>query len=157
VRVRAGGYTVSSRRKSITDLLNDAEYEALAKFRYALRQFLKFSVDAASAVGLETLQYQALLALRGRPGHNPLSVGELAEELQIQHHGAVQLVTRLAKRSLVERQKDAADKRRVLIVLTPEGQSILSQLAWAHKSELKRAVPAMELLLRRLNQATRFQ
>jgi len=43
-------------------------YETQAAFRYALRQFLRFSETAARGVGLTPQQYQGLLAIQGFPG-----------------------------------------------------------------------------------------
>ena len=40
--------------------LADADYRALAEFRYQLRQFLLFSEDAARQAGLAPRQHQAL-------------------------------------------------------------------------------------------------
>jgi DNA-binding MarR family transcriptional regulator len=50
--------------------VSKAEYETLAAFRYALRQFLRFSEEAAQAVGLTPQQYQAMLAIKGFPGRD---------------------------------------------------------------------------------------
>ena len=45
--------------------LSKSEYEMLAAFRFALRQFLRFSEEAAREVSLEPQQHQALLAVKG--------------------------------------------------------------------------------------------
>src|SRR5437763_248936 len=63
--------------------LNDADYEALARFRYALRVFLHFSEQAARAEGLTPMQHQLLLAVRGHPGEESPMIAELAESLQL--------------------------------------------------------------------------
>jgi DNA-binding MarR family transcriptional regulator len=56
-----------------------------------LRKFLRFSEEAALAVGLTPQQHQALLAIKGFPGDHRMTVGELAERLQIRHQSAVGL------------------------------------------------------------------
>src|SRR3569832_1651151 len=76
-------------KKIMTIRLSKAEYELLAAFRYALRQFLRFSEEAARAVGIEAQQHQALLAVKGFPGRDRITISELAERLQIRHHSAV--------------------------------------------------------------------
>src|SRR5436190_22902658 len=48
--------------------LADRDYRALARFRYALRVFLRFSEDAARIEGLTPTQHQLLLAVRGHDG-----------------------------------------------------------------------------------------
>jgi DNA-binding MarR family transcriptional regulator len=76
--------------------VSKAEYEILAEFRYALRQFVAFSEAEAKVVGLSPRQHQALLAIRGFPGRDVVTVGELAERLHIRPNSAVGLVDRLA-------------------------------------------------------------
>src|SRR5579859_1886698 len=78
--------------------LSKADYEALAEFRWSLRHFLGFSEAAARAAGITPQQHQALLAIKGFPGRDKVSVGELAERLQIEHHSAVGLADRLVRR-----------------------------------------------------------
>jgi len=118
--------------------ITKSEYEALANFRYALRQFIHFSEEAAGAVGLTPRQHQALLAIKGFPGRDRVLVGELAERLQIRHNSAVGLVDRLVAQGLVCREQEADDKRRVMVALTPEGGRLLEQLATTHREELRK-------------------
>ena len=124
-----------------------AEYEKIAAFRYALRQFLRFSEQAAQAVGLTPQQHQALLAIRGFPGRDYISMGELAERLQIEPHSAVGLVNRLVSRELVIRTPAPRDRRQVYVSLTPQGAEILEQLTQSHREELRRIKPQLDLLL----------
>jgi len=134
-----------------TPSLTDNDYRALALFRRALRRFLNFSGQAAIAAGLEPQQYQAMLALRGTGDGSAMTVGELAEELQIRPHSAVGLVTRLARQELVTREKGSADRRQVFVTLTPRGRELLAGLAAAHKDELRKAVPALRTLIEQLD------
>ncbi len=115
-----------------------AEYRALASFRRALRGFLRFSEDAARAVGVTPAQHQLLLAIKGFPGDGSPSVGELAEALQLRHHSAVELVDRAASAGLVRRIEDRDDARRHLLVLSRRGERVLAQLSELHRSELRR-------------------
>ena len=132
-----------------TKRLSKSQYEMLAAFRYALRQFLHFSEEAAHAAGITPQQHQALLALKGFPGRDCVTVGELAERLQLRHHSAVGLVDRLAAEKLVARSPSAGDRRQVFVQLTLRGQNVLERLSSAHTEQLKRMGP--ELILR-LNQ-----
>src|SRR5205085_630097 len=84
--------------------VSQAEFEALADFRQAVREFLRFSETAAAAAGLTPRQHQALLALRGTRGTALLSIGDLAGRLYVRHHSAVGLVDRLAALGLVARR-----------------------------------------------------
>jgi|JI10StandDraft_1071094.scaffolds.fasta_scaffold303146_4 DNA-binding MarR family transcriptional regulator len=118
-------------------LLQKQHYEALSDFRYQLRRFLHFSEQAVREEGLTPLQYQLLLHLRGFPGRDWASVGELAERLQMQHHGVVALLTRCENSALIRRQRSQNDNRQVEIHLLPAGAQILERLAALHRTELQ--------------------
>ena len=133
--------------------LDKAGYEDLAEFRYRLRCFLEFSEAAARQVGLTGQQHQALLAIKGYPGREIVSVGELAQRLCIRHHSAVGLVDRLAALGAVRRSPAPADRRQVLVSLTPEGNALLLRLSAAHRDELRRLVPLFSSLLARIGTA----
>jgi DNA-binding MarR family transcriptional regulator len=129
--------------------LKKEEYEALASFRHALRRFLKFSEEAARAVGLTPQQHQALLAIKGA-GSDSITNGELAERLQIKHHSAVGLINRLARMGLVRRERDREDRRKVRVRLTPKGTAILERLTEAHRDELRSIAPHLRSILKRI-------
>ncbi len=60
--------------------LADRDYQALARFRTRLRQFLHFSEQSARVEGLTSAQHQLLLAIRGhQPTEGPPSISEIAE------------------------------------------------------------------------------
>ncbi len=124
-----------------------ADYERLAAFRYALNRFLAFSGDAAEAAGMTPQQHQALLAIKGFPGREDVTVGELAERLGLRHHSAVGLIDRLVARGFVQRRTSEADRRSVLIALTPEAETLLAGLSRTHRQELKRLSPTLMRLL----------
>ena len=129
--------------------ISKAQYERIAAFRFALRQFLKFSEDAAHGAGLTAQQHQALLAIKGFPGSGPVTVGDLAERLRIRHHSAVELVNRLGEAGLVTRDQDKDDHRRVLLQLTERADDCLAELSAAHLDELSRIEPMLRRLLDR--------
>jgi DNA-binding MarR family transcriptional regulator len=76
--------------------------------------------------------------VRGHPGPGAPTVGDLAEHLLIQHHGAVQPVDRAAAAGLVTRQRDETDHWVVHVVLTGEGRRLLESLSARHLDELRR-------------------
>jgi DNA-binding MarR family transcriptional regulator len=119
------------------------DYERLASFRYLLRQFFGFSERAAQEHGVTPQQYQAMLAVRGFPGRDYITIGELAEQLQIRHHSAVELVDRLVEQELAVRQGSESDRRVVHVVLTDNGYALLEKLAYAHREQLSRLAPEM--------------
>jgi DNA-binding MarR family transcriptional regulator len=114
-----------------------ALYEGLAGFRFALRKFLAFSEVVTREAGVTPWQYQAMLAIRTNPA-GAIVIRELAEQMVLQHHGAVQLVDRLCKAGLARRTHSAKDRRSVLVVLTAKGSKLLTRLASAHRDELMR-------------------
>lgn len=133
-------------------IISKPQYESLASFRFALRKFLRFSEDAAGAAGLTPQQHQALLAIKGFPGRDYVTVGELAERLQIKHHSAVGLVDRLVLEKLVQRDASAEDRRCVNIRLTARGEAVLEELSALHREQLRRIGPELSTLLQSLGQ-----
>lgn len=129
------------------------DYVSLSQFRYLLRRFSRFSEAAARAAGLPVQQHQALLAIQGFPGREPISVGELAERLNAFHHSTVGLVDRLVARTLVRRRRDPRDRRRVMVVLTLKGRTALAALTLNHQDELRQLAPMLKHLLTQIAQA----
>lgn len=125
--------------------LSDEEYAALADFRYALRRFLEFSAKAAAAENLTSQQHQAMLAIRGSAG-GATSVGQLAERLCLRHNTAVELAQRLEAAGHISRQHSAADRRQVVLALTPAGEAKLEILSQAHRRELQQIGPELRAL-----------
>jgi DNA-binding MarR family transcriptional regulator len=135
--------------------MRDADYAALAQFRYQIRSFLAFSEVAAAQQGLTPTQHQALLGIKGfvRPG--PATVGDVARFLLIRHHSAVELIDRLAKLGLVSRVADPEDARRVHLKLTRKGEQKLRALSRRNLEELHRAAsPALSRLVKSFGNPT---
>jgi DNA-binding MarR family transcriptional regulator len=119
------------------------DYRRLAEFRYRIRRFLAFSEGEARAAGLEPQQHQLMLAACGIPEGVEPTIGALAERLQIQHHSAVELVSRLEERGMVRRVRSTVDRRRVMVVLTPAGEQVLRELSRHHLQELRTNGPVL--------------
>lgn len=127
--------------------ISKADIESLAQFRYALRQFLRFSERAARQAGVSPQQHQLLMTIKGMHGRPWANVAEIAERLQVSHHAAVALVTRAQNLKLVKRTQGKEDRRTVQVSLTPKGEDLISQLAELHHHELGRL---SQILLRQL-------
>ncbi len=112
------------------------QYEALANFRYRMRQFLRYSEEITRRHGMTPLQYQLLLQVKGYPGRDWATISELAERLQAKHHGVVSLITRCQRVGLVKRYPSEADRRTVHVRLTAKGEAALGRLAELHRDEL---------------------
>lgn len=131
------------------------DYETLAAFRYQLRRFFNFSERAAESHGLASQQYLALLSIEGFPGRDFVTVGELADRLQIVHHSAVGLVNRLQSKGLVKRVQDEGDRRKILVKLTRSGLVKLEKLAAIHHQELQTVGPLLVGLLKQVTKGRR--
>ena len=116
--------------------LGKHDFTTLSEFRYQMRRFERFSDDVIQAHGITPLQYLLLLHIKGYPGRDWATVGELAERLQAKPHGVVALVTRCEASGLVERRHSSADRRRVEIHLLADGEAMLAKLAQLHRTEL---------------------
>ena len=116
--------------------LKKREFETLSQFRYQLRRFLRFSEQVTRQHGITPLQYLLLLHIKGFPGRDWATVGELAERLQAQHHGVVALVSRCETRAWVRREQGRSDRREVEIHLTAAGERMAAKMAQLHRDEL---------------------
>lgn len=121
-----------------TGTLSKQEFQTLSHFRYQLRRFLRFSEEVSCQHGVTHLQYLLLLHIKGFPGREWATVGELAERLQSHHHGVVSLVSRCEKLGLVFRERGKSDRREVQVRLTPEGECKVELLAHLHHDELRK-------------------
>jgi len=113
-----------------------ADFEHLLAFRASLRRFQRWSEDQAKAAGLTHVQHQLLVAIKGHPGNEAPTVGELADYLLLRHHSTVELVDRAEAAGLVRRVNDARDGRVARVRLTAKGDRILMQLTPSHLVEL---------------------
>jgi DNA-binding MarR family transcriptional regulator len=129
--------------------LHPQSIQGLADFRYALRRFLAASEAISRAAGVTQQQYQTLLAIKAAPAAG-MTVKALAEQLQLTHHAAVQLINRLARAGLAQRSPSPQDGRSVLLSLTPAGEALIDRLAAEHLEEMLRQEFHLSKALRRL-------
>ncbi|MFT4082959.1 MAG: MarR family transcriptional regulator [Nocardioides sp.] len=79
--------------------------------------------DAFTAHGIESWEFDVLAALRRAGTPYELSPGRLLRETLVTSGTMTNRVDRLTARGLVERLPDPADRRGVLVRLTPEGKA----------------------------------
>lgn len=120
-------------------------FEALSEFRYQLRNFLRFSEDAAREEDITVLQYQLMLHTQGFDGRDWASVTEIAERLQAQVHGVVALISRCEEAGLVRRHQSTVDRRQTEVHLLPKGRRKLIKLAGEHLGQLSALADAVKL------------
>lgn len=116
--------------------LAKSDFETLAHFRYQMRLFTRFSENVTRRNGITPLQYLLLLQIKGFPGRDWATVGELAERLQAQHHGVVSLISRCELIGMVVRSVSKKDRRQVEVRLTKLGEELVDRLARLHRAQL---------------------
>jgi len=135
------------------DLLADPATRAvLDAIRRIVRALRESSRGAERSVGLGAAQLFVLQRLAGAPA---LSLNELAHRTLTHQSSVSVVVSKLVRGGLVERTRAASDGRRVEIVLTPAGRTLLARAPAAAQDRLIGALgllggPARKELARRL-------
>jgi DNA-binding MarR family transcriptional regulator len=125
----------------------------LATLRRSIRAFLAFSARVSREAGIGVDGYQALLAIRGA-GDEGLTTSHLAAQLMLKPRATLDLVERLRLAELVERARDGADRRRVLVVLSAKGRLVSARLISRHLLEVQRNAPRLVAILSALSNAS---
>jgi DNA-binding MarR family transcriptional regulator len=116
---------------------SDRDYRDQSDFRYAIRRFLRFSELHARAAGITPQQHVLLAVVRGHTAYPAVSIGQIAERLQLKHQSTSVLVDRAVQRGLLWRQEDPGDRRRAVVALTPEGQRVLNGIMAANRTAMR--------------------
>jgi DNA-binding MarR family transcriptional regulator len=132
----------------------DESCGALANLRRSIRTFLAFSERVSREAGLCVDEYQALLAIRSA-GDDGVTTSYLAAHLMLKPRRTLDLVERLGHAGLVERVRDADDRRRVPVVLTPRGRIVSARLISRHLLEVRRNAPKLVEILSSLARSDR--
>jgi DNA-binding MarR family transcriptional regulator len=80
--------------------------------------------DLLRPVGLTALQYTALTVLERHPD---LSTAQLARNSFVTAQSMTDMITTLEGRGLIERHRDRADRRRLVVALTAAGRELLDR------------------------------
>jgi DNA-binding MarR family transcriptional regulator len=131
--------------------LTEAEYVALAEFRYQVRKFLRHMEEHARDLGQNPQQYQVLLAIEGLPKDMVPSISTLAERMQLNHNSMVELIDRCEERGLIKRARSDSDRRQVELAITNEGYAVLRRLASAARQELRAIGPVLSAAVEHLS------
>lgn len=129
--------------------LDPEQYMSLAGFRLALRRFMAGAEAISRAAGVTQQQYQAMLAIKTWPSQT-MTMGDLADQLLLTHHAAVQLVNRMVAAGVAVRVPSSTDRRAVHLKLTPAGETLVEQLAALHLGEVLRQQPQLTAALAQL-------
>jgi DNA-binding MarR family transcriptional regulator len=134
--------------------ISASTYQALAAFRYHIKEYLAFSDKAARAAGLEPKHYELLLAAKGLPEEDMATVGTIASLLHLRHHSTVELIDRAEGRGLVRRQRISNGRSYVLIEITAKGERLLAKAVAMRLRELRAAGPLLATTLASLTKPT---
>lgn len=126
----------------------------MAWFRHNIRCYIRFSEKEVRGTDLEPREYQLLLALKGLAPKARPRIVKFAEQLQIQHHSAVELVNHLEKKGLVKRERGEKDRREVLVIITPAGEAVIRELVLVHIAEVASSGPVLLESLKRVLERT---
>lgn len=143
-----------SKGKSLRPL-QEAEYMALAEFRYQLRKFLRHMEEEVRQFGINPQQYQLVLAVKGLPKEQVPTISRLAERMQLNHNSMVELVDRCEERNLLMRVRSGTDRRQVTLSITTDGETLLRKLGSAARAELRSMGPLLVESVLRLTEEQR--
>jgi len=103
----------------------DPETEAAVDRIHMLSKHIKRSTEGVvTGLGLNAGEFYALLKLRVAPDQR-MSAGDLAELLDLSTGAMTNRLDGLEEQGLVTRERAAADRRSVLVTMTPKGQETL--------------------------------
>ena len=111
-------------------MADDARHDVVPTLLYAVKQVelatRALLDDLLRERGVTALQYTALTVLARRGG---LTAAELARNSFVRSQSMADLVATLERLDLVERHRDAGDRRRVQISLTARGLALVDDCA----------------------------
>ncbi|MGB9435259.1 MAG: MarR family transcriptional regulator [Candidatus Acidiferrum sp.] len=121
----------------MAEKITEQEYRALGELRYLIRRFVQEGDVKAKQAGLEPQQYLLLLAIRGLPPEEAVTISTLANRLSLRHHSTVELIDRMESHGYVKRIRGREDRREVLVSLQPRGARLLEKVVAQRIIELR--------------------
>lgn len=113
------------------------------RMQLVARHFADSSSSALSEFDLEWWEYDMLSALRRVGSPFICAVNSLNDILPLTSGALTHRLNRLVERKLVTRQNDKADRRRVLVRLTPKGLGLVDSAATARFDAAENAVDSL--------------
>ncbi len=86
--------------------------------------------DILGDFGITSPQFSALLALHE---HKDMTMGELCDRLYLACSTATDLIDRMEKNGLLERNRDPQDRRVIRLTITGKGESVISEVMDARR------------------------
>jgi DNA-binding MarR family transcriptional regulator len=113
----------------------------LLQFRMVFGAARRHFQRVEQAVGLGGAQVWALSVIQQSPD---LSLGALAQALRIRQPTASNMVKQLVARGLVQAERSAGDRRRLLLRATPDGLALLARVPGPPEGVLPQALSRLE-------------
>jgi DNA-binding MarR family transcriptional regulator len=129
-----------------TSVSETNRYQPAARFRAALRHFLRRSEDVSRAAGITPKQHLLLLQIAGAP-EGRSTVSELVAKLALTQSAVTELVQRAEQAGLVRRAASPSDGRVVYLSLTPDGEDRLARVHDAlgpERAELRKMIDGLD-------------
>lgn len=101
-------------------------FQAVATARYVIRKVLRIVDEAARESGFDPLVHQALIQIFGSA--EPLTIGQLAERLDIVPAFTSRIIRDLEASGLVERRRVDRDRRVIRVVATKAAAPVLAEI-----------------------------
>jgi len=128
-------------------VLKDRHFAGLLAVRSDLAEFNSGGERLAQQLGLSHVQHHVLLSVRGDPLQVGPRVADVARALSIASPSAVELIARLVRAGLVQRQPDPTDRRATRLRLTELGDRAVHQLSQDHLPQLRELTSRATALL----------
>lgn len=110
-----------------------------------LERFIgRLATELVQRYGLNEGELNVLAALRRAGEPNALTPTDLYKGLLLSSGAMTNRIDRLEERGLVERVRDDEDRRRILVVLTPEGRSVIDEAMDAHVEMLRGTMDVLD-------------
>lgn len=110
---------------------------------FAARQLIQAAnFNRFHQAGLSATQFMTLNTLPSAP--NSIKIGDLARRLNLKPATIAQTINSLEERGLVTRQRGEADRRQVLLHITPSGTRLQNSAAGQFKKQMAAIFAAME-------------
>jgi len=123
------------------ELLSHAELVA-GVFLQAM--YTSISENLLEELAESDLTYSQMQALRYLSTHKRVTVGDLAEGLNISYPSATNMVHRLEKKSLIRRVANPRDRRQVGLILTDAGREMIQRLDQERRQRFASVLAQME-------------
>jgi DNA-binding MarR family transcriptional regulator len=127
----------------------DAETEGVVDRIHKIAKHMKRSTERTVATfGLNVGEFHTLVRLRVAPEHTS-SAGDLAEHLDLSTGAMTNRLDGLEEQDLIRRERAEADRRSVLVTMTPKGADVLVQAVEAAAKEEKAVLASLSETQRR--------